>query len=181
MAKVDPFVYPIPKEFLLGEEQRAYFEYLNRFLHDMWVRTGSGDDAIEMISVQETYPWSFDEAPESNVNSLFTPEATPESNVASLFQNNIDTNHGKLNAISVSTAYTAQPDDFINATEKAEISFPEFPCKGDVIVVRNGDGSAIKLSGNGRKINGSLTGTLRRESTAIEFYYFIDTNEWFAK
>ncbi len=47
MAKVDPFVAPIPSKFLNDPELRPFFEYLNRFLHDIFIRTGGGDDAIE--------------------------------------------------------------------------------------------------------------------------------------
>ena len=46
MTRVDPFVQPIPAAFLKDKDVRAYFEYLNRHLHDNWVRTGGGNDAI---------------------------------------------------------------------------------------------------------------------------------------
>ena len=49
MAKVDPFVAPIPRKFLNDPELRPFFEYLNRFLHDLFIRTGGGDDAIEAV------------------------------------------------------------------------------------------------------------------------------------
>lgn len=49
MAKVDPFVAPIPRKFLNDPELRPFFEYLNRFLHDLFIRTGGGDDSIESI------------------------------------------------------------------------------------------------------------------------------------
>jgi hypothetical protein len=47
LAKVDPFVAPIPRKFLNDPELRPFFEYLNRFLHDLVIRTGGGTDAIE--------------------------------------------------------------------------------------------------------------------------------------
>jgi outer membrane murein-binding lipoprotein Lpp len=49
LAKVDPFVAPIPRKFLNDPELRPFFEYLNRFLHDLFIRTGGGDDSIESI------------------------------------------------------------------------------------------------------------------------------------
>ena len=49
MAKVDPFVAPIPRKFLNDPELRPFFEYLNRHLHDMFIRSGGGDDAIENL------------------------------------------------------------------------------------------------------------------------------------
>lgn len=49
MANVDPFVAPIPRKFLNDPELRPFFEYLNRFLHDLFIRSGGGDDEIEVI------------------------------------------------------------------------------------------------------------------------------------
>jgi hypothetical protein len=55
LAKVDPFVAPIPRKFLNDPETRPFFEYLNRFLHDLYIRTGGGDDAIEDAQNEEVY------------------------------------------------------------------------------------------------------------------------------
>lgn len=48
MAAVDPFVIEIPGAFLNNSDPdiRAYFQYLNRFLFDLWTRTGGANDAI---------------------------------------------------------------------------------------------------------------------------------------
>jgi len=46
VANVDPFIVPIPPKLLADPELRDYFNYLNRFLHDLWVRTGGGTDLI---------------------------------------------------------------------------------------------------------------------------------------
>ena len=47
MSSVDPFVIPIPEKLLRDQETREYFTYLGRFLHDLWVRTGGGNDKID--------------------------------------------------------------------------------------------------------------------------------------
>lgn len=54
MAEVDPFIQPIPKQFQNDRELRAWTEYLHRFLHDIWIRTGGGDDEIENIQEEES-------------------------------------------------------------------------------------------------------------------------------
>lgn len=54
MAEVDPFLQPIPQKFASEKELRNYFEYLNRFLHDIWVRTGAGNDAVDRLSEGST-------------------------------------------------------------------------------------------------------------------------------
>ncbi len=48
--KVDPRVYPVPKELLNNPKLRAYFEDLERFLHDLWVRSGAGEDLTATAS-----------------------------------------------------------------------------------------------------------------------------------
>ena len=49
-TKVDPFVYPIPKEFLENPDTREFFEYFVRWSHDMWVRSGAGNDDLSFVS-----------------------------------------------------------------------------------------------------------------------------------
>lgn len=48
-TKVDPFVIPIPMALNKDPEVRRYFEYLNRWAHDMWVRSGAGDDKLSEV------------------------------------------------------------------------------------------------------------------------------------
>ena len=47
MSSVDPFVVTWPSEWLDNNEIRPVITYLDRFLHDLWVRTGGGNDAID--------------------------------------------------------------------------------------------------------------------------------------
>lgn len=48
MAEVDPFVIEIPSAFMNHPEPEVkwYFQYLNKFLFDIWTRTGADTDAI---------------------------------------------------------------------------------------------------------------------------------------
>lgn len=88
---------------------------------------------------------------------------------------------GKFNAVTAQDDYAALSFDFVNAKSNSTVKFPSHPSENDIIVVRNGDGSRIKIDGNGRHINGASTVELVRKGTSIEFYYFISDNEWFAK
>ena len=45
-VKVDPFVVPMPEKLATDPQLEPYFRYLNKFNHDMWNRTGAGDDSI---------------------------------------------------------------------------------------------------------------------------------------
>ena len=47
MANVDQFVIRWPKKWESDPELRDVLRYLNRFLHDLWIRTGGGPDLIE--------------------------------------------------------------------------------------------------------------------------------------
>lgn len=83
--------------------------------------------------------------------------------------------------ITVNSDHTALVGDFVNAKSNATVKFPKYPTSKAVVIIRNGDGSRIKLNGNGKNMNGESSGTLSRKGTSIEFYYFIDSDEWFAR
>ena len=94
----------------------------------------------------------------------------------------VESEHNDIKrTITTSANYTALVGDFINAKGAVTITFPQYPTANSVIIVRNGDGSDIALDGNGKNMNGESTGLLVREGTAIEFYYFADSDEWFAR
>lgn len=52
--RVDPFVIPIPRKFLVDPETKPFFEYLNRFLHDLYIASDGGT-AIEDTQNGELY------------------------------------------------------------------------------------------------------------------------------
>jgi len=47
LAKVDPFVIQWPRKWMEDNEIRPVIEYLNRYLHDLFIRTGGGSDLID--------------------------------------------------------------------------------------------------------------------------------------
>ncbi len=47
MAKVDPFILTLPSKLAKDPQIGPFFTYLMKFLHDMWVRTGAGVDAVD--------------------------------------------------------------------------------------------------------------------------------------
>ena len=81
-------------------------------------------------------------------------------------------------AVTISGSYTAVDHDFINAKLGGTITLPKYPEENTIVIIRNGDGSNIKLSGNGKSINGSSTGEIQQKGTALDIYYFIDSDEW---
>jgi len=53
MTVVDPRLEQIPDGLLENKDFRDYFEGLERFLHDLWVRTGGGVDLVEDVEVSQ--------------------------------------------------------------------------------------------------------------------------------
>ena len=165
MANLDPFVIQWPAKWVQDPEIGPVIHYLNMFLHGLYDVTDGGD-AIENADVAEKYPWPTASTIEETLG--FTYPA-------------IETTVNQLRAVTTSSNYIALDGDFINAKSNAQITFPQYPVENSVIIVRNGDGSNIKLNGNGKNMNGESTGSLTRKGTSIEFYYFIDSDEWFAR
>lgn len=54
MARVDPFLSPLPKKIIQDPELRPFYEFLLRFLHDIWLRTGGGVDLVEDLEASQT-------------------------------------------------------------------------------------------------------------------------------
>jgi len=90
-VSVDPFVIPIPQKLLNDPELGPTFQYLWKFLYDLWQRTGGGSDAIynvtyelsaeESRSTPEMY--KLDASDKRNkaeyaTNSAFGPDAIKE-------------------------------------------------------------------------------------------------------
>lgn len=159
----------IPEQFLKDPISREFFKQTNTILFQLYNRTGGDTDLIdEGQGLADDFNESItginaDEIAEDYQDDFIYRQATIE-----------------WNAVSKSNSYTMVGYDFVNAKSNAQITFPLFPDENDQIRVRNGDGTLIKLLGNGRNINGSTSGFLRKKGTAITFIYFINTNEWFA-
>lgn len=166
----------------LTPQARHFLESLNRFNNDMWERSGGSDDEIAATSIRESYAWDTN-SDDSELNGAKVQQLYPAEQVIERpFNYHIDHVPKEWRNITVTGGtYAALDHDFINAKSKAQITFPEYPDENSVIIIRNGDGSRINFDGNGRYVNRSKTGSLVLEGTAIEFHYFIDTNEWFAR
>ena len=203
MADVDPFVQHIPSAFQRDPETRAWFEYDNRWKHDIWARTGGGNDAIGNIEIDLT-DIKVDIA--NNVDDIATNTENITTNTANISSNTINIginaagiaqNASDIDAlesdvaelviaayylpVSTSVNYTASDFEFINAKSGATITLPETPNDYSAVIIRNGDGSEIGLNGNNRLINGQSTGKIQRKGTSIVLQYFLDDNEWFAR
>jgi len=172
LANVDPFVVTWPRKWLSDPELRPQLEYLNRFLHDIFLRTGGGVDKIENNTVN-----IGTNTDESKLFNIYSQENEQEQRFS--YPEYVEPK--AFRAITTSIDYTCVGYEFVNAKSGAQITFNEYPEENEVVIVRNGDGTSIKLNGNGKNINGSSLGNIRTKGTAINFHYFIDSDEWFAR
>lgn len=170
---VDPLLVPIPKDFLARKDHREFFERLIRTVDQLRQRTGGATDEVAETGTRETYPWIIDDPKQETIN------LNSQTNVEEVHYH-FDSPFRVFNAVSTNTIYIANNWDWINAKNGSSIILPAYPEVNSEVIIRNGDGSLIRLKGNGRLINGSSTGELRRKGTCIKFKYFIDDNEWFA-
>ena len=156
----------IPEQFLKDPVSREYFKQTNTILFQLYNRTGGVDDSISDADVAEKYPWPTNQTLDEVIGFNYPA---------------IEQTVKQIRTVTTSVNYTAVDGDFINAKSKAQITFPKYPDENSVIIIRNGDGTRIKLNGNGKNINGSLAGFISKKETSIEFHYFIDSDEWFAR
>lgn len=54
-VNVDPFVIPIPQKWLTDPDLAPTVQYLWRFLYDMWLRSGGGNDALSNLEDSALY------------------------------------------------------------------------------------------------------------------------------
>lgn len=173
MVIVDPFLVPIPDKYRQSKAEREYHERLIRTIGQLRQRSGGAVDEVSENSTRESYPWIIDDPIQENI------ELNHHTNIEEVHYH-FDSPFRVFNAVSTNTSYTANNWDWINAKNSSSITLPTYPEINAEVIIRNGDGSRINLDGNGRLINGSSTGELRRKGTCIKFKYFIDDNEWFA-
>jgi len=147
-----------------GEPTKRFITWIEN------LTTTTNTNVTEIINdkVREIFPWDYsDSSAADNValQSLYS-SLIPEVK--------------QWRAVTVTSDYTALDHDVVNGKNNCTIKFPLYPCENACFITRNGDGSQIKLDGNGRKLNNKSTGILRAEETSIKWLYFIDSDEYFA-
>ena len=178
---VDPYTQPLPKTITdkNGNPSREFFQWLvfdNRWKFDIWNRTGGGTDAIDAGQREHGYS-------ENLISLLIGQVAFLKERVDALEKESPASicSEGIFSSVTVTASYTAADFDFVSASQGATITLPQYPSENSVIIVRNGNGSIISVSGNGRNINGTATVLSGVKNTTMVFHYFIDSNEWFIR
>jgi hypothetical protein len=161
------------KEF--SKVQNNYFEMLEQLLQQLYLRSGGtidiGSDNLEEVSANENQIAHLYGITSGLLDSIQDLEA---DTVGALVPK-------EFRAVTKSSSYTAIDHDFVNAKQGATITLDSTPPENAIIILRNGDGSKIKMIGGGKTINGSSAGTIYRKGTALTLQYFIDSDEWVAR
>lgn len=176
VQKVDPFIHPIPNKFINDSELRPYFEFLHRWAHDMWMRTGGSQDEVSDTGLRETYPWIQESKVETDVSRLYSSDEKGRS--IDLVMQAPEFKEIITKTISNET-YTAVDNMFVNMTNNSTLVMPLSPERNSVIYITKDDTIAT-LRPNGKKVNGVLDDIVfYKERLARQIHYFIDADEWF--
>lgn len=182
MTTVDPYVIRIPEKFIesdgtLTPEGRAWYDYDNRWKHDLWQLVTGGTGSDETGGTQEA---SANENQIAYNFGLIQDLLQRVEDLENDIQPQIDFTKN-FNNISTDVDYTANDWDFVNVKGGKMVTLPLSPEENSVVIVRNGDGTTIKINANGKTINGEKNAVVIRQGTALFIHYFIDTDEWFVR
>ncbi len=183
MAKVDPFVIKWPRKWTTDEEIGPVIRYLNRFLHDFWIRTGGGDDFILDLQTRLTILEAEVAALEVRVTALEADVAILQAKVAAL---------EALVFIQVTATadYTTTRNEVITCTNTDTITISlnatpnTIPAQNEEVHVAMA-GSRVVVSGNGKLIMGVPGGrdgvssfTLNIQGQGVQMVFNSDTDKW---
>ena len=186
MAKVDPFLHPIPKELLKDPATRAFFEYLIRFLHDLWKRTGGGNDLIDQgdfgdLNSSASYQSAIDQGTEivnsyrdqcsSEIIGHIQEQEAPEMQGAPILE------PVRFNNLAASgTALTTTGPEVVLCfnTAAATVTLNANPQDGESVKISRRDGS-VAVNGD---INGATSITILSRYDTMQLVYSVEAGEW---
>ena len=168
-----PFLLPKLRPISeLSKTENNYHEQLERILQQIYRRIGGPIDSVD-DNLEES------SANENQISHIYGLVAELSNAVSDLAADSVgQAVDVGFRAVTISGSYTAVDHDFINAKLGGTITLPKYPEENTIVIIRNGDFSNIKLSLNGKSINGSSTGEIQQKGTALDIYYFIDSDEW---
>jgi len=178
MDNVDPFVIRWPKKWESDPELRDVLRYLNRFLHDIRIRTGGGPDLIEggIEGIEDL---------QDQINAIIVRLDASEAAIADLQARAID-----LEGLTVVTAVDYTIDGTITGhqtivcTADLTVSLDPAPSDRDTATIKVGQkNTKVIIDGNGKLIEADSTMTLRRRQTkrqiGMDLEYSAELDRWF--
>jgi len=148
VTQVDPFLIPVPKSLLQDKETRNYFEYMNRFLHDLWQRTGGGTDTVDDNQLSEAFNSSTAEIKKVDIIELAAAD----------------------------TVITTTGDQLVvcNNTAPGTVTLNAKPKDSEDCIVSRRDGQ-VTVNGS---INGKASINISGKYSTMHFKYSIAAGEW---
>lgn len=191
-TRVDPFLIPIPKKILEDKELRDFFEYQNRFLHDLWFRTGGGTDLIAESQIGELYEPGIQTSNAEEIIEELDADAelfatTYNDNQERIEDLELDAelfaahalDNAELEIVVVTADYTTTGNQVIvvNSTNPVVITANESPGYAEFFhVIRYSTGSVNVQSTN--LINGQASKSIIRRYTAPKHLFITELNTW---
>jgi hypothetical protein len=171
MANVDPFVIRWPKKWESDPELRDVLRYLNRFLHDLWIRTGGGPDLIEegLEAIEDL---------QDQINAIIVRLDAIEIRLIDLEGLTVVT------AVDYTIDGTVTGHQTIVCTADLTVSLDPAPSDRDTATIKVGQKSTkVIIDGNGKLIEADSTMTLRRRQTkrqiGMDLEYSAELDRWF--
>lgn len=156
MSSADPYVVRIPQWVYKqnDEELRAWFDYDNRWKHDIWQQLGGGDDDV------------------SGLQSLIESLEIQLSYLRALVKKNIE----KVKFSSQSTSYTTSSNEYIRATAAGiTITLNPLPRDLEEVWVQPTINGLVTISGS---INGASELIMHHAYDVAHLKFISDANEW---
>ena len=181
MTQVDPFIHPIPPKIQNDPELRPFFEYFVRWAHDMWVRSGGGNDLIDSAAKRESYAWDLNNSTDKQDEPIFNWDVNNALEKQNTTQYNVERVEKEIITKTIlNETYTSVGNEFVVCKGKCTVKLPENPGENCVVYIHNYDNEMVSIEGNGREINQNDMLFIRRKGNGLQIYYFIDDNEYIA-
>ena len=158
--KVDPFVIQWPQKWSNDPETAPTLKYLNRFLHDLWIRSGGGADFINEIELDVEVINARLDVIEAELIVLAARIAYLEGSIV-------------VTAVNV----TATGNTTIICTDALTVTMNSTPLDKDLVKVKARNGN-VTINGNGKNIDADSSVTIRRNFTGLDMVYSSVLGAW---
>lgn len=180
MAAVDPFIHPIPRKIQSDPELRPFFEYFVRWAHDMWKRSGGGDDLISDADTAELFPWQLNQNEEQTNVSFNAEKEEPEKEYCFNSQKEEPIIQYLFNQqfkeepqyFSVSSNHTCYGSEIVEATSNITITLNQEPEVGEITKIkRNTTAGNVIIDGGSFNIDGAATYTMALNYEGVQLLF----------
>lgn len=174
MANVDPYVTRIPvkltnQDGTLSGEGRAWFNYLDRWLHDMWIRSGGGNDNISQSGIKQLYNQALQTSEENTQDLLnIAYSSTQPVILADGFE--------LITVATGDTAFTTTGNQVVicNNTAAATITLNALPDDGEELHIKRRD-TSVTVSGT---VDGNTSTPIPSKFDSMHLVFTLAAAEW---